>query len=295
MSDRKLGYAIICLFLFIFFVICAYCLRPVLSPPHTCVVAFEKIGNLRMDDQVRLKGIAYGKVKKIDWTRKKVFVTVQSGKPLLFHKGYSIITLDAGIMGDRMITIDNGPENAAVIPPADTLFGGFLPGVSEAVGYMWKLGEVIDSLKDMSDLLLHGDARHKSLVVQTKGVINTVDSLSKSVLKFASAIDNNISSSMYSIDHIVNQASRLTKSVSVSAPEYITMLDKQLTKAGSLVATLDTTVNRLIAASDTLSNKDNILWRNDIEKLSGDLVTVQKTLTGIQKELLQFKSYLRLW
>jgi hypothetical protein len=295
MSDRKLGYAIICLVLFLFCVICAYCLRPFLSPPQTRVVAFEKIGNLRIDDQVRLEGISFGAVKRIDWTRRNVLVTIQSEIPLTYHRGYSVTTMDAGIMGDRMVMIDNGPADAAVVPKADTLAGTFIPGVSEAVGYAWKLREVVDSIGDMTNLLLHGDVRHKSLVAQTRGVLRAVDSLSKSARRFASAINSNVSSSLDSIDAIVNQASLLTQSVSVSAPEYLATLESRLTKAGILVTAIDTACDRLIAASGSLSNKDNILWRNDVEKLTRDLVLVQNTITGVQKELLQFKTYLRLW
>ena len=295
MSDRSLGYAIICLFCVIFCVLCAYCLRPLLSPSQTRVVAFEKIGNLRNDDQVRFKGISYGTVKKIDLTRKKVFVSIQSRKPRDLHAGYSVITLDAGIMGDRMIMIDDGPENAGVIPPADTLIGAFIPGVSEAVGYMWRLRELVDSLRDMTNLLLQGDKRHRSLVSQTKTVIRSADSLSKSLLRFASAAESAVSSGLDSLDNIVKGATLLTQSVAASSPEFLSMLDKQITKAACLVASIDTGADRLLKTSAGLSKQDNVLWRNDLERLTGNLVKVQTAIAGIQKELLQFKIYLRLW
>ncbi len=294
MSDRKLGYAILCLFLVIFCVICAYCLRPLLSPPQTRIVAFEKIGNLRIEDQVRLKGIPYGTVRKIDLTRKKVFVTIQSRKPWTLHAGYSVVTMDAGIMGDRMIMIDEGPHDAPIIATKDTLIGAFFPGVSEAVGYTWKLHDIVDSLKTMANLLLCGDQRHLSLVSQVKTVISTADSLSKSLSRFAITANSAVSSGIDSIDDIVNGVSRLSKSVSAATPEYFSMLDKQLTKAFSLVASIDTMTDRLCKTSARLSKKDNVLWRNDIERLTDNLVLVQKAIADIQKELLQFKSYLRL-
>jgi ABC-type transporter Mla subunit MlaD len=294
MSDRKLGYAILCLFLVIFCVICAYCLRPLLSPPQTRIVAFEKIGNLRIEDQVRLKGIPYGTVRKIDLTRKKVFVTIQSRKPWTLYAGYSVVTMDAGIMGDRMIMIDEGPHDAPIIAAKDTLIGAFFPGVSEAVGYAWKLRDVIDSLKTMANLLLCGDKRHLSLVSQVNTVIRTVDSLSKPLSQFAIAANSAVSSGIDSIDDIVNGVSRLSKSASAAAPEYFSMVDKQLVKAFSLVASIDTLTDRLCKTSSGLSKKDNILWRNDIERLTENLVIVQKAIADIQKELLQFKSYLRL-
>jgi hypothetical protein len=115
------------------------------------------------------------------------------------------------------------------------------------------------------------------------------------VLRFASAVEDNISSSLDSIDNFVNQTSRLSQSVAVSAPEYLSMLDKQLAKAGRLVATIDTAADRLCKTTAGMTNKDNILWRNDIERLNGDLVKAQKTVAGIQKEMLKFKTYLRLW
>ena len=295
MSDRKLGYTILCLFFVIFCVICAYFLRPLLSPPQTHIVAFEKIGNLRIEDQVRLKGILYGTVRKIDLTRKKVFVTIQSRKPWTLHAGYSVMTMDAGIMGDRMIMIDEGPHDAPIIAAKDTLIGAFLPGVSEAVGYIWKLRDIVDSLRNMANLLLCGDTRHPSLVSQVKTVITTSDSLSKSLLRFATTANTAVSSGLDSIDNIVMGVSRLSQSAAVSAPEYFSMLDNQLAKAFSLVASIDTMADRLYTTSSGLSKKDNLLWHSDLERLTSNLVMVQKTVADIQKELLQFKTYLRLW
>jgi ABC-type transporter Mla subunit MlaD len=295
MSDRKLGYVIICLFLVMLCVALAYCLYPLFSPPYMRIIAFEKIGNLRIDDQVRVKGTFSGIVKKVDWTKEKVLVTIQTKQPLTIHEGYSAVTMDAGVMGDRMLMIDNGPEKAPVINATDTLNGAFVLGISEAVGYAWRLHEVVDSLKDMTTLLLHGDRRHASLVTQTKDVIKTVDSLSRYVLRFASGVEDNISSSLDSIDNFVNQTSKFSQSVAVSAPEYLAMLDKQLAMAGRLVATIDTAIEVLGKKTAAMTNKDNILWQNDIERLNGDLVKAQKTVAGIQKEMLKFKTYLRLW
>jgi ABC-type transporter Mla subunit MlaD len=295
MSDRKLGYAIICLFLAILFVIGGYCLRPVLSPQQTRVIAFEKVGNLRIDDQVRLKGIAYGIVKKIDWTREKVFVTVQSRSPWALHAGYSVTTLDAGIMGDRMVMINDGPSAGPVVAANDTLSGSFVLGVSEALGYALRLRGVVDSLRDMADLLLLGDKQHPSFVAQTNGVIRTADSLSKSLVRFASTAESAVSSGLDSIDNIVKTASQLSQSAAVSAPEFLSMLDKQVTKTAALVASIDSAADRLLGTSAGLSRKDNVLWRNDLEHLTGNLVVVQKAIADIQLELLQFKTFLRLW
>lgn len=295
MSDRKLGYAIVGLFLAILFVIGAYCLRPVLSPPQKRVIAFEKVGNLRIDDQVRLKGIAYGIVKKIDWTKEKVFVTVQSRSPCALHAGYSVTTLDAGIMGDRMIMIDDGPGTGPVVATSDTLTGSFVLGVSEALGYALRLRGVVDSLRDMTDLLLLGDKRHPSFIAQTNGVIRTADSLSKSLLRFASTAENAVSSNLDSIDNIVKKASQLSQSAAVSAPEFLSLLDKQVTRMAELVASVDTMADRLLATSAALSRKDNVLWRDDVQRLTGNLVVVQNAIADIQRELLQFKTFLRLW
>jgi hypothetical protein len=295
MSDRKLGYAIISLFLAMLCVALAYCIYPLLSPPHTRVLAFDKIGNLRIDDQVRVKGTFSGTVKKITWTKEKVLITIQTKQPLTIHEGYSAVSMDAGVMGDRMLMIDNGPPKAPVINATDTLNGTFVLGISEAVGYTWRLQEVVDSLKDMTTLLLHGDRRHVSLVTQTKGVIKTVDSLSRYVLRFASGVEDDISAGLDSIDNFINQTSALSQAVAVSAPEYLSMLDKQLAKAGRFVATLDTAIEVLGKKTAGMTSKDNILWQNDIERLTGDLVKAQKTVANIQKEMLKFKTYLRLW
>ena len=64
MIDRKLGYAIVCLIFLIGSAVLVYMLKPVFFPPETRIIAFDTIGNLRIDDPVRVKGILSGIDKK---------------------------------------------------------------------------------------------------------------------------------------------------------------------------------------------------------------------------------------
>jgi hypothetical protein len=295
MFDRSLGYVILCLFCLAIAALLSYFLWPAFYPQKTRVIAFDAIGNLRIDDPVRVKGILAGKIKKIDWRRENVFVCVSIKKPAIFHRGYSIADMDQGIMGDRMLMIDCGDTNSPAVAEGDTLRGASYPGVSEAVGYTWKLHATVDSFVSISSQLLYGTATRKSIVEQTDAIISAVDSISRTVLKLTEKLQRNITFQLDSLDALVNTAALLSQAAAASAPEYVSMLESQIKKTSRLLAGLDTTSGKLLRFSAALQNQDNILWKNHCALLQERLVTLQKVIAVVQMRMLEFKTHLGLF
>jgi hypothetical protein len=295
MFDRSIGYVIFCVFCLAVMALLSYFLWPAFYPQKTRIIAFDAVGNLRIDDPVRVKGILAGKIKRIDWRKDNVFVCVSLKKPVMFYRGYSIADIDQGIMGDRMLMIDCGDTSGPSVAEGDTLKGVFHPGVSEAVGYMWKLHATVDSFVAISSQLLHGTAARKSIIEQTDAIISTVDSLSRTVLNLSEKLERNITRQLDSIDAMVNTAARLSQAAAASAPEYLSMLESQIKKTSRLLATLDTASEKLIRFSASLERQDNILWKNHVALLQERLATLQKAIAVIQMRMLQFKTHLGLF
>jgi ABC-type transporter Mla subunit MlaD len=300
MTDRKLGYVLMCLSLLIFAVVAAYCLRPFLSPGETRVVVFKHIGNLRLEDPVRVRGVSYGTVKRIDWTNdpaareRKVYVSVESPMPIPIRKGYAIANMDEGIMGDRVIMIDCGDSAAPLISPRDTLAGAFYPGVSEALNEAWKLRDAVDTFLVVSDRLAHGTRAQKSLIVEIRGAIAFADSLSGIVLRATRETDARISSRIDSLDAFVKQTALVSRTFAAATPAYLDNIQSELGRISGFAASLDSASRKLLAMSGSLQNPQNILWKSDAENLRKRLVELQDVTAAIQKRLLQFKIYLRL-
>ncbi len=300
MTDRKLGYIIIGLFSLIITVLAAYCLRPILSPGETRVVAFKRIGSLGYQDPVRVRGVFYGTAASINWVadsvRKepRVYVTIQSARHIPLHRGYLIVDVDEGLMGDRAIVIDPGDSTAPPIPVRDTLVGTFHPGISEALDNVRKLREVVDTFLSVSNRLAHGAGAARSLVVQINEAVAAVDSLSRTILTVASQTGATLSTNIDSLNSLVNSASLVTKTFSAAAPEYVDGVSGRLRDISVFVASLDKTVDTLRSMSQELESPRNILWKSDAENIRKKIVGLQTIITTLQQRMLQFKIYIKL-
>jgi ABC-type transporter Mla subunit MlaD len=300
MTDRKLGYIIIGLFSLIITVLAAYCLRPILSPGETRIVAFKRIGSLGYQDPVRVRGVFYGTAGSINWVadsvRKepRVYVTIQSARHIPLHRGYLIVDVDEGLMGDRAIVIDPGDSAAPLIPVRDTLVGTFYPGISEALDHVWELREVIDTFLSVSNRLAHGARGAKSLVVQVNEAVTAVDSLSKTILTVTRETQANLSTNVDSLNALVNSASLVTKPFAAAAPEYVDGVSGRLRDIAGFVASLDKTVDTLRSMSQALESPRNILWKSDAENIRKKIVGLQTIITTLQQRMLQFKIYIKL-
>jgi ABC-type transporter Mla subunit MlaD len=300
MSDRKLGYAIISLFLLIILVIAFYGLRPLISPGETRVVAFTTIGNLRQEDPIRVRGVLYGTCRNISWKndaagkRQRVYVTIKTTKPIPIHRGYLVVNMDEGVMGDRMIMVDCGDSAAPLVPAKDTLVGTFYPGVSEAIDYAWRLRGAMDTFLTMSEVLLHGAGPHTSLVAQVNGVLLSADSISQTVLSMTRKASYSVGTQVRSLNSLVDSATTITRTFAAAAPEFVENSGTRLREIRALAIRLGRTADTLEALSKSLRSPTNILWKSDVEDIRKHLVELQTTIDAVEQRLLQFKIYLKL-
>jgi ABC-type transporter Mla subunit MlaD len=295
MSDRKLGYTILFFFLLILIAGMGFVFQALFIPGETRIIAFSEIGNLRLEDGVRIRGIVLGTVKKIDRTHEKVFVSIQCSRPVKIHRGYSVVNVDQGVMGDRILRISCGDSATPLIPAQDTLAGTFYPGVSEAMSYAYLLRDVVDTLVFYSDQMLHGTSARKSLVVQVMGIISAADSLSRVFLYATRDFNAGLSHQLDSIDALVNKTAHFSSSVAATTPEYFDNLSIMVGRLSGLVTTLDTTVSALHTMASGLQKPDNILWGRDADNVRKKLVELQEIIVTIQKRMLQFKTYIGLF
>ncbi|HMD68524.1 MAG TPA: MlaD family protein [Chitinivibrionales bacterium] len=300
MSDRKLGYMIITLFLLIVAVILFYGLRPLLSRGETRVVAFKEIGNLRYQDPVRVRGVLFGTAKKIEWkgdhagTTMRAYVTIKSTMPIPIHRGFLVVNMDEGLMGDRAIMIDCGDSTAPLIPVRDTLPGAFYPGVSEALNNAWRLRGVIDTFLAVSETLAHGAGTQQSLIAQANQAISSADSISKMVLGMTRNADFTAGAQVRSLNSFVNSTATMTRSLSATGPDYVENTRARLRDIAALASRLRRSTDTLAELSASLRSPNNILWKSDIEAIGKHLVELQSAIAAVQQRLLQFKVYLKL-
>ena len=291
--DRRSGYVIAIVLLLIVVSITFFGIRLIQNPLDLRIIAFDQIGNLKIDDPVKLRGIDIGTIKEIESHGQKVLVFIETQKPLEIHRGYRIDDRDVGFMGDRIIMIDDGDNAAPLLPKNDTLQGTFHNGVSETVGLTWKLHDIVDSFTLISSQLLHGDHKHKSLVKQVREMVDITDSASGSIMNFAVQINKDLNAKIESIEQFVNQLTGLTQSAAASAPGYVSTLN-------GAVKDLERSVDKLDAISDTLLKYSRKMQKTGMpglldkeSSLQGKINALHDAINHLKDGLLKFQIYLK--
>jgi|WetSurMetagenome_2_1015567.scaffolds.fasta_scaffold00008_154 ABC-type transporter Mla subunit MlaD len=294
MSDRNLGYLLIALLFLIVVVIGSYGIRPLISQGEKRVVAFTEIGNLRHQDPVRVRGVLYGTCKDIkwiagaSWRKPLAYVTIQTDKSFPIRRGYRIINMDEGVMGDRMIMIDCGDSSAPLVPIGDTLVGTFYHGVSEALNNAWILRGVMDTLLEASETLSRGVRGGKSLITQVNGIVASVDSASMLAIRVTRKTDLTIAAQMRKLDSYVKAASDGTRSFESTAPGLIEHTDILLKDLSEFIVKLNGTTDTLIVLARSLRDPNNVLWKTDAENIRKRILDLQAVITMVKNRLIEF-------
>lgn len=255
--DRRTGYVIVLLLVLILVSLTWFGIHLFKNPLDLRIIAFNQIGNLKIDDPVKLRGIEVGTIKKIEFQQEKVLVFIETQKPLVIHQGYCIDDRDIGVMGDRILMIYDGDSSAPLLAKTDTLTGTFYSGISEAVGLTWKLRGITDSFTVISSQFLHGTQKRKSLVKQINDMVDITDSASSSIMILFSQINKEFNAKIDSIEQFISDITKFSKSVSTSAPGYLSTLKTR-------IRDLSIGVDKLDAISDTL-----LQYAQKVEKTSG--------------------------
>ena len=75
--DQRIGYCIIALLALIMLAVTLICIDRIKNPAETRIIAFEQVGNLKIDDPVKLRGMDAGTIKDIQWRSDKILVTIE--------------------------------------------------------------------------------------------------------------------------------------------------------------------------------------------------------------------------
>ena len=283
--DRRLGYGILALMTAIMLICAGYGIYLGKTPKLTKTVAFETIGNLKIDDPVMQKGFNVGSIGAIKWHPKKVLVAIALHRRLDFHQGYHIDNKDIGLMGDRGLSIDAGDLAAPLVTDNDTLSGTFYPGVSEAVGMVGKLYSVIDSFTAVSAHLLNGTSAHASFIRRMNDIVSAADSASRKLLEMAAAINKGLPRQLDSLDTLINGAVRFSQAASNAAPQYLSNLEK-------LTATLQKNLQKLDDLSAKTQAMAKALDKTTARDTTDRMAMLQKKITMMHDAILHLKQQL---
>ncbi|MCL1945593.1 MAG: hypothetical protein FWF51_00360 [Chitinivibrionia bacterium] len=210
---------------------------------------FPYIGDLKFDDNFTLNGNIVGIVKKITSNEpNRAIITINLRSPIKVREGYKLFIADVGIMGERMVCLENGPQDARLMGRRDTLQGIYYPGISDMLGRIMELRQFLDDCTAFVGDIMHGTQDSKSIIVWLNSLENSIDDLLKSVNSVLSNWDNDI-------PKLLTQVNDLSYN-----------LDTDLTKFGEKVPDILEKTDILIKDCDVLLEKIT-----EIQKLGVDV------------------------
>ena len=135
------------------------------SPYHdrySFVVSYQSIGTLSPGNLVRVRGIAKGKILKVELTDDAVFVKVEVLADAKISRHSEFRLVNAGLMGEREMSILTADDSDWIVD-GDTVIGNYDDGIA-GVGKV--LLDAIDDVNQMKDMVV---ALKDSLTIGTSG------------------------------------------------------------------------------------------------------------------------------
>ncbi len=283
MIDRKIGYAILAGLTAVLVGTLAYAIHLFLFPPQHRIIVFEHVGNLAIEDPVCCRGLTIGTVRKMEGVGTHAVVTVELTKPIALYRDYEIVTLDKGIMGDRVVTFYPGDDTGFVVPPGDTLHGTFFIGVSEVLGMAWKLEGGVRALVAVAQRLLSGTEDSPSLVEQFQDIAFAIDTLSLRVASASAALDVELGGQLRALNTAVASARRVTKDVAVKAPGMVKSVEEQIDDLNRFVVKIDDLLKGLDEIVVRMRQGDNILWGDLAADIAANLAEIRRLADDVQE------------
>lgn len=291
--DQKIGYCILALIALILLGVTLFCINLIKHPAETRIIAFDQVGNLKIDDPVKLRGMEVGTIKNIQWQSRKILVTIETKATLAIHDGYHIDDRDIGVMGDRIVMIDDGDGAKPCLPKSDTLIGNFHNGISETVGLAWKLREIVDSFVVISAKLLRGTPGNPSFVARVSEAVTSVDSASGALMKIMTRVNADFTSTVDSIDRLASSLADFSRATRDAAPGYASKADTALKNLTHGITTLSVLADTFSTYADRLK-KTGVLDRQQSGTSPQEkIATLHNAVAHLKEGLLKFQIYLK--
>ncbi len=284
MNDRRLGYFLLILLVGLVTGFTTYFVWVHLFPAERWVIAFDRIGNLKIEDPVTIHGLQIGRVETVEYAGGTVLVGIRTTEPLKLHEKYSISVVDKGLMGERTILIDRGRITKNAISPGDTLKGSFAPGVSEALDNTRLLKQAVSDLRVAIARARHGTDSQSPFATRFIELMRAVDSLSEEAVVMGTELEGDLSLGLDSVQAALTALSSYSEYLATTLPTYVELASGLIPKAEKAIATLESAVQSLTKVLSVLDEQEKTLFGETLAQLQAQLEEIRNAVDRLRSD-----------
>jgi ABC-type transporter Mla subunit MlaD len=242
---------------------------------------FPYIGDLKFDDPFTINGKQVGVVNKI-WANEpnRAVLTINLHAKVEIHEGYRLFIGDVGIMGERLVCLENGPSDAPLIDLRDTLHGLYYPGISDMLGRIMELRELLDEGMAFMDKIKHGTDTARSIVEWLNSAEGSIDKLTQNLQSTLFNWDSDIPELLEQIDNLNYNINSGILTLGEKLPEILEITDVIIENCDTLLAKI-AKAERL---SDDIENIIGKIDELDVNSINNTLRDMQEGITSISRD-----------
>ncbi len=189
------------------------------DPGRRVDAVFDSVAGLDDKSTVRVAGVRVGRVDGIRLEGKSAVVTLLLETPVELREGASAAIANLGLLGDKYLTLDPGPETAPPLADGARISGSSPAGLDQA---MAKLNELGDSLTRAADSL--------------GGPDSSFDRLLDNLAATSAEIRSLIAANREQVSATVGHFARFSNTLADEIPQLTDQMERLLTEVESVVS-----------------------------------------------------------
>jgi ABC-type transporter Mla subunit MlaD len=233
-----------------------------------------------------MNGDEVGMVKGIYTNEaEKVILTINLKKPIEIHEGYKLFIGDVGIMGERVVCIENGSQDAPVVNTSDTLPGIYYPGISDMLGKIGELRAFLDNAMLFVDNIQHGTDTARSIIEWLNATEKTIDKIAVSAANTMKGLDDDL-------PEILNNINNFSDDFNATQLEFSYKLPDILQKTDNIITDCDTLLVKLAKVDDFTADIEGFVEKVDtldINSINNTLADLNTQIQTIRDEAAKLK------
>jgi ABC-type transporter Mla subunit MlaD len=289
MTNKQIGYFTLA-FLVVFVTVFALYIHFTYIHGWTVrTVLADDIGNLKIDNPIKVSGMAVGAVQSIGREGNRAKLAVKMRDNIAIKKDYMLLNMDVGLMGDRVLVLYPGKHDEP-LPDGAPLNARFLNGIAEGIRNADTLKYVIQDLKVIFKKYSRVDPENDSLfTTKFRKVLKELDRTSAGLEKMLVRNEKKITRGVRLAGSLAGQTRRMARRFKPVLSRHVRATERLSKEAIVIIEKLAPLIDELAVYVEAIEKGENsvgkvLLDRTLYTKLINTIAKIRKVIQSIGDE-----------